>query len=262
MRVAAVQLLVDDETAREERRARVRQIVLAEAGRGADLVLLPELWLAGFFAFDRYHEVAEELTGNTATWLAELAAEASVHLCAGTIVERDGDRLYNTLLLFDRSGTRTAHYRKIHLFGYGRSREPELVTPGDEILVCAIDGVTCGLSTCYDLRFPEQYRAMVDRGAEVLLLVAAWPFPRVEAWRCLTQARAIENQAAVVACNAAGRQGGHVYSGGSCGYNEWGMPLGQLDARPGVLRVDIDVAEISSARADYPALSDRVGQLR
>jgi predicted amidohydrolase len=145
----------------------------------------------------------------------------------------------------------------VHLFGYG-SREQELLTPGDHPVVVPLDRARVGLTTCYDLRFPELYRRMVDDGAELFLVVAGWPFPRLDAWRTLGRARAIENQAALVACNAAGRQAGSTYAGASYACGPWGSVLGELDDRPGVLRVDVDLAEVAACRRAFPALRDRV----
>lgn len=257
MRVAAVQLLVTDDEAPSVRLAAAAGAVRAEARNGADLVVLPEMWLPGFFAFDDYATVAEPLQGPTVAALSKLAAETGVWLCAGSLVERSPDGLHNTTLMFDQHGTMVASYRKIHLFGYG-SRERQLLIRGTDVVTCDLGGVRVGLSTCYDLRFPELYRALIDAGAEVLAVVAGWPFPRVDAWRCLLRARAIENQAAVVGCNAAGRQGPAVFAGTSVAFNAWGTPLGELDDRPGVLRVDVDPEQIRSARTDFPALRDRV----
>lgn len=257
MRLAAVQLGIADDEPPARRLDRACAAVAAEAAAGADVVLLPEMWLPGYFAFDAYAETAEELAGPTFRALADVARDARVYLCAGSLVERRGEKLYNTTPLFDPDGALLAAYRKVHLFGYG-SREQAVLTRGTEVVTAEVAGARVGLSTCYDLRFPEQYRAMVDQGAELFLVVAGWPFPRFTAWRCLAQARAVENQAGIVACNAAGRQGGSVFLGASCAYDAWGTSLGELAERPGVLRVDVDIAAVRAARAEFPALVDRV----
>lgn len=256
MRISAVQMLVRPDESPDARLEAARSAIAAEAEGGADVVVLPEMWSVGYFDFDGYAASAEPIDGRLATALADAARQSGVHLCAGSMVERDGDQLYNTTVLFDRSGTRVAGYRKIHLYGYG-SKEQRILTPGADPVVTAVDGLSVGLSTCYDIRFPELYRRMVDAGAELFLVVAGWPFPRVDAWRCLARARAIENQAALVGCNAAGAQSGSTFAGSSIAFNAWGTPLGELDDRPGVLRVDIDAAAIASARAEFPALADR-----
>jgi predicted amidohydrolase len=257
MKLAAVQLSISDADSPSDRLALVEQAVATEAGNGADLVLLPEMWLPGYFGFDGYGAVAEDLaSGPTVARLAALARRDSVYLCAGSLVERCGDKMFNSTLLFDPEGSRVAVYRKIHLFGYG-SREQDLLTPGRDIVTVDIAGCRVGLSTCYDLRFPELYREQVDQGAEMFLIVAGWPFPRVEAWRCLLQARAIENQAFVVACNAAGIQTGSTFAGASAAFDPWGVCLGSLDHRPGVLHLDVRVEDAFDARAEFPALADR-----
>lgn len=256
MRVAAVQLQVKDGETAADRLAVVRQTVVEEAARGADLVVLPEMWPVGYFAFDEYRAAGELRDGPLATALSSSAAAAAVHLVAGSIVERDGDQLYNTTLLFDRDGSLKAAYRKIHLFGYA-SREQQILTPGSDVAVAVVDGLAIGLSTCYDLRFPEMYRRMVDAGAECFVVVAGWPFPRLDAWRCLGRARAIENQTFLVGCNAAGTQRGSRFAGASMAFNAWGTPMGELDDRPGALRVDIDPEAIRAARTEFPALADR-----
>lgn len=257
MKISAVQLCVDGNESADSRIAAVQDWVGLEAKAGADLVMLPEMWLAGYFGFDTYEGSAEALDGPVVEMLSSLAARNHVHLCAGSIVERLDDKLYNTTLLFDRNGSLVAQYQKIHLFGYG-SQEQQLITAGRELVTQKVEGLAVGLSTCYDLRFPELYRQLVDREAELFLVVAGWPFPRVDAWRCLGRSRAIENQAALVGCNAAGNQGGARFAGSTMAFNAWGTPLGELDDRPGVLRVDIDPAAIRSARAEFPALADRV----
>ena len=256
MRVAAVQLQVKDGETPADRLAAVRQAVADEAARGADLVVLPEMWPVGYFAFDEYRAAGEQCDGPLATALSSTAADAAVHLVAGSMVERDGDQLHNTTLLFDRDGTLKATYRKVHLFGYG-SQEQQILTPGSDVAVAVVDGLAIGLSTCYDLRFPELYRRMVDAGAECFVVVAGWPFPRLDAWRCLGRARAIENQAFLVGCNAAGMQRGSRFAGASMAFNAWGTPMGELDDRAGVLRVDLEPEAVRAARADFPALADR-----
>lgn len=256
MQVHAVQLLVTDDQSPEDRLAAATERVGHAAEAGADLVVLPEMWWQGYFAFDEYAETAEPIDGALATGLAELAAQHGVHLLAGSLAERDGSDLFNTTLLLDRSGETVATYRKIHLYGYG-SRERQILTPGTEPVVADLDGTTVGISTCYDMRFPELYRKLVDLGAEAFLVVAGWPFPRLTAWRTLAAARAVENQASIVACNCAGEQGGAVFAGATVAFDPWGTCLGELDARPGVLRVGLDPDMIRDARREFPALQDR-----
>jgi predicted amidohydrolase len=254
MRISAIQLAIDDG-------GRQRQIAFEKvreaAAAGADVVMLPELWPVGAFGFDDFAARAEPLDGPLARALSDLARELGIVLHGGSIPERDGDRLYNTAVIFDRDGTRLASYRKIHLFGYG-SREAEVLSSGEEVVTVAFDGCRAGLAICYDLRFPELFRRLVDAGAELVLLVSGWPFPRLQAWKTLGRARAIENQVAYVGCNSAGHQGGRPFVGASVAYDAWGSCLGELDDRPGVLSCEIDLEAVRAARAEFRQLDDRV----
>ncbi len=257
MRVSAIQLEISENQVPTARLDAACEAVRTESTRGAEVVVLPEMWLPGYFGFDQYESVAEPIDGATTSTLSELARDCEVTLVAGSLAERSAEGIHNTTLVLGRDGSRLASYRKMHLYGYG-SREQELLVGGTEIVTFDLDGVGVGISTCYDLRFPELYRRMVDDGAEVFLVVAGWPFPRIDAWRILTRARAIENQAALVACNSAGRQGGAVFLGASIAVDVWGTCLGELDERPGVLRCELDVDAVRAARAEFPALADRV----
>jgi predicted amidohydrolase len=256
VRLAAIQLAIDD-GAFERRRETALAAVREEAARGADVVMLPELWPVGAFGFDDFAARAEPLDGPLGEELARLASELGIVLHGGSIPERDGDRLYNTAVVFDRDGTRLGSYRKMHLFGYG-SREAEVLSRGQEVTTVSFDGCRAGLAICYDLRFPELFRHLVDAGAEIVLLVSGWPIPRLQAWKTLGRARAIENQVAYVGCNCTGQQAGRPYVGASVAFDAWGNCLGELDEHPGVLRCEIDVDAVRAARSDFRQLADRV----
>jgi predicted amidohydrolase len=256
VRLAAIQLAIED-GAFERRRETALAAVREEAARGADVVMLPELWPVGAFGFDDLAARAEPLDGPLCEEFARLASELGIVLHGGSIPERDGDRLYNTAVVFDRDGTRLGSYRKMHLFGYG-SREAEVLSRGQEVTTVSFDGCRAGLAICYDLRFPELFRHLVDAGAEIVLLVSGWPIPRLQAWKTLGRARAIENQVAYVGCNCTGQQAGRPYVGASVAFDAWGNCLGELDEHPGVLRCEIDVDAVRAARSDFRQLADRV----
>jgi predicted amidohydrolase len=256
VRISAIQLEIDDHGT-ERRFETAIEAIRQEAARGAELVVLPELWSVGAFGFDDYPVLAEPLDGPLARRLSGLASELGILLHGGSIPERDGDRLYNTAVIFDRDGTLLGSYRKMHLFGYG-SREPEVLSSGDQVVTVPLGACCAGLAICYDLRFPELFRHLVDQGAELVLLPSGWPVPRLGAWKTLGRARAIENQLAYIGCNCAGRQAGRPFIGASVAYDAWGNCLGELDKRPGVLRVEIDIEAVRAARADFRQLADRV----
>ena len=175
-RVAIAQLPAFDDICVDEALARCAEVIGKHGS--ADLILLPEIWTPGYFAFDRYEESADEAPRIVDT-LAGLARDADVYLHAGSIIERDGSELFNASLLFDPAGSLIARYRKIHLFGYG-SREQELLTPGQTVVTVATELGRFGLAVCYDLRFPELFRRMCDEGAMAFLVASAWPYPRSE----------------------------------------------------------------------------------
>jgi predicted amidohydrolase len=233
----------------------VRERVLAAAR--TDLVVLPELWNAGYFAFDRYAERAEPLDGPTVTAMRKLAAEARVHLVLGSVLERrSGGALANTSVVIAPDGEVRDVYRKIHVFGYG-SRESELVQPGDRPVVVDVGGVRLGLAICYDLRFPELFRRLVDLGAECVAIPASWPRAREAHWELLPRARAVENLCGVVTCNATGVNEGVAIAGGSQVVGPLGEVLARAGSGPEVLTADLDLDQIRSWRREFPALADR-----
>jgi len=251
--VASVQLEILPGETKEARVERAAGVVEAQAG--ADLVVLPEAWNVGYFNFDRYADEAEALDGPTIGRMREAASAIGAWLLAGSIIERRGDALHNTSVLIDRGGEVAATYRKIHLYGYG-SQERRLLTRGEEVTVADTDLGRLGLATCYDLRFPELFRMMVDRGAETFLVTSAWPYPRVEAWTALNRARALENQCWLVSANCAG--GEPPCCGRSMVVDPWGTAVAAGGDRPGVVAAALDPGAAEAARADFPALRDRV----
>jgi len=250
-----MQLGVDLAESRVSRVARVSKMLWNLSG--TDLVILPEMWSAGFFAFDRYAEEAEPLDGDTAGAIREAAAATGAYIHGGSFVERAGDgRLHNTSILVSPEGEIVHVYRKVHLFGY-RSREAELLTPGSSVETYRAAFGVAAMTTCYDLRFPESYRIFLDKGAEFVLVPAAWPASRVEHWRLLTRARAIENEAVVVGCNVAGIQDGVAMGGHSIVVDPWGEVIAEAGAEEELITVNIDPRVVSEARAEYPWISDR-----
>lgn len=252
-RLAIVQLAAQDGRSLDDSLASV-EAALDRAGP-ADLYLLPEIWSPGYFAFDRYAASGDQFEA-TVEKLASLARRRTSYLHAGSLIEPRHGGLNNTSLLFAPGGEVVASYRKIHLFGYG-SREQELLTPGDEVVVAETEFGRVGMAVCYDLRFPEQFRRMADLGARLFLVASAWPHPRVEAWTTLLRARAIENQAYVAAANGVGAATGAVLCGRSAVIDPWGVTVTSGGDAPTELVADIDLEEVAAVRASFPALADR-----
>jgi predicted amidohydrolase len=268
MHLACVQLDVDA-GAPEANLSRAETAVREAAADGADLVVLPEQFVVGFFAFEAYPTHAAGLADPLVGRLADLAADAGVGLLAGSLVEdlaASADAGYdtpaetgyaNTSLFFDRDGTLRTVYRKHHLFGYD-SAEADLLVAGDSLSVVEFAGLTIGTTTCYDLRFPDLYRRLVELGAELILVPSAWPYPRVEHWRTLGRARAIENLAFVATVNGSGSfpAADATLCGRSTVYDPWGTTLASSGADPTTLAVDLDPSTVRTVRSSFPALAD------
>ncbi len=265
MKVALIQLAYGDDESVAARTERVAALVRAQSGH--DLVVLPELWSAGGFDYRHWDERAEAVDGPVAVALAAAAKDAGVTLHGGSIVERgapveaDGKGMWNTSLVFSPEGELVATYRKIHRFGFGEG-EPSLMDAGDDLVVLEVpvaggDPVPVGLSTCYDLRFPELYRRLLDRGAEVFVIPAAWPMRRIGHWTLLGQARAVEDQCVVLQCNTAGTHARHEMGGHSQVVDATGQVLASAGADEQVLSLDIDTAATLAWRKAFPVLPDR-----
>jgi predicted amidohydrolase len=255
-----IQIAVNEDESVEARRRRVAAMVREQAG--ADLVVLPELWTTGAFAYEEFGREAEPLEGPTYETMAKAASDAGVWLHAGSIPERDPDGpLYNTSLVFSPSGDLAAAYRKIHRFGFDKG-EAVLMGAGTDLVTVRVPATTLGLSTCYDLRFPELFRGLVDAGAETLVVSAGWPERRRSHWTLLAQARAVENQSFVVACGTAGTHAGVPQAGHSIVVDPWGEVLAQAGAGEEVLTVEFDPGKVATTREQFPALKDRMLGLR
>jgi predicted amidohydrolase len=268
MKLALVQLQIEP-AALEDNVDRAVDAIERAADDDVDLVVLPELFTVGYFAFDAYSRTAESLGGPTLTRLGDVAASEGVALLAGSIVEDlagtaaetgyrvpESEGLANTAVLFDPDGERRLVYRKHHLFGYD-SAEQDLLTPGEHLSVADIGGLTVGVTTCYDLRFPELYRRLVDRGAELVLVPSAWPYPRVEHWRLLPRARAVENLCYVAAANGVGTFDDAELLGRSTVYDPWGTTLASTGDQQALVTTTVDPAHVRERRAEFPALADR-----
>lgn len=232
---------------------------------GADLVVLPEV-----FAWRGPQKVepsiAEPIPGPTSQFVSELARRLGVHVLAGSVLERSSEtKCYNTSLLFGPDGAELARYRKVHLFeveieGEVSVHESNTRIAGNEVVCIETELGRLGLSICYDLRFPELYRALADQGAEVILVPAAFTAPTGKAhWRTLLRARAIENQCYVVAANQFGHNDdGFADYGHSMIVDPWGDVMTEADeGGPCRVEADLDPARLARVRRNLPSLEHR-----
>ncbi|MFF3288696.1 carbon-nitrogen family hydrolase [Streptomyces sp. NPDC003023] len=256
MRASLIQIAVDPDESVDSRRRRAAALVREQAA--AELVVLPELWPVGAFAYQQFEQEAESPTGPTFDIMAGAASDAGVWLHAGSVVEKAADgTLYNTALVISPAGELVAAYRKIHRFGFDKG-EAVMMGAGEDLVTVPVPGaLTLGLATCYDLRFPELFRGLVDDGAQALVVPAGWPARRREHWTLLARARAVENQAYVLACGTAGTHAGVEQAGHSIVVDPWGEVLAEAGPGEEVLTVDLDPAKVATTREVFPALKDR-----
>ncbi|MDR7278674.1 carbon-nitrogen hydrolase family protein [Catenuloplanes atrovinosus] len=263
MRVAVCQL-----NAREDRSANLamaRDLLTRAADAGADLAVLPEY--TDYLGPASGAPKPEPVDGEYGTFFADVARELGIWVHAGSFHETgpDADHIYNTSLVFNRSGELAAAYRKIHLYdveipGKVSFHESRTVAPGDTPVVVDIDGVPLGLSICYDLRFPELYRRLADDGAAKLLVVPAAFMAHTgrDHWEILLRARAIENQCYVL---AAGQIGNHEPArtcfGRSMIIDPWGTVLAQAPDTTTIAVADLDLDRLETIRLELPSLANR-----
>jgi predicted amidohydrolase len=239
--------------------ARAEQLVRQAAP--ADLILLPEVFsLRG--DRDDYRRAARPVPGPVTERLGAVAASLRSWLLLGSVIERDGDAVTNTSVLLDRRGAVAARYRKIHLFvarlDTGQVvREDDTYQAGTEPVMADVEGWRCGMSICYDLRFPELYRHYAARGAALLLVPSNFTQRTgKDHWQVLLRARAIENQCFVAAANQCGSnpRTGVESNGHSMAVGPWGEALAEAGTEEGVLRAVLDPAELERTRTRIPAL--------
>jgi predicted amidohydrolase len=260
LRAAAVQLNSSGDKARNL--AAAERLVRAAAADGAELVALPEKWnlLAGG---EELLAGAEALDGPSLTAARSWARELGIDLLAGSIAELGEGRASNTSVLIGADGEDLAVYRKIHMFdvdaGGVSYRESEHERPGSEIVTAAVAGTVVGLSVCYDLRFPEQFRILALRGARILALPSAFTSATGrDHWEVLLRARAIENQAFVLAPNQVGTAPPHFDCfGHSAIVDPWGKLLAVAPDEECFVAADLDFGEQDRVRESLPSLANR-----
>jgi omega-amidase len=236
---------------------RARRLVAEAKQQGAELVLLPELWTTGY-DLERAAELAIGLANNSDNEIAKLALEFDVYLC-GSVLEKSDGKFFNAFTIYSPFGELLAVYRKLHLFA--PLREPTFLSAGDAPVTIELPWGKTSLAVCYDLRFPELFRSYALDGTRLMLVCAEWPHPRLEHWRTLLRARAIENQAYVVACNAVGRANDTVFFGHSMIINPWGEVLAEAGEAETILSGALSLDEVDRIRAQFPVLSDRREEL-
>jgi predicted amidohydrolase len=233
--------------------AQAREFAAQAQHAGADLLLLPELWLHGY-DLERAQEWAVPLGEGGFAEMAALAREFQLHL-VGSIFERHAGGVSNTAVLYGPTGELLGSYRKIHLFRL--MNEHHYLAPGEHATLCPTPWGPTGLAICYDLRFPELLRTMALAGARLFVVPAQWPVKRLEAWLLLARARAAENELIVAACNRVGRDEDTTFPGRSIVVDPWGNTLVEGDDQERLLIARVELDEIDKVRRYLPVYKDR-----
>ncbi len=224
------------------------------SARDAQLIILPELWSTGY-DLENAGDYADELGAGMFAELSNTARDYALAVF-GSILERQGDQFMNCAAYYDAEGGLAGVYRKIHLFRL--FNEHKWLAEGEAPTTIDMPSGPAGLSICYDLRFPELFRRYaVEHGAKLILICAEWPLARVEHWRALLIARAIENQCFVAATNSCGDTGGTIFGGHSMIVDPWGHVIAEAGEDECLLTADIDLDEVDRVRAAIPVFEDR-----
>jgi predicted amidohydrolase len=256
-RVALLQISSDASESAPDRIERVLGI-LEETLPQADIAVLPELWISGAFDLPLAREVAAPLDFPVLESIRAMAKAADTWVHAGSYAERLPDgRTFNTAALIGPDGELVATYRKRHLFGFATG-ERTLITAGDALIVAETPLGHTGIATCYDLRFPEMFRDLVEAGAETFLVASGWPTPRIGHWDVLTRARAIEDQAWMVACNGVGSHADITLGGHSIVIDPQGNVVAEAGDDETVLFADVEPGRAREWREAFPVLDDRL----
>lgn len=237
--------------AQEENVERALKRIEEAARQGARAVALPELFTTGF-DYEYVRRVAAPFPNPVTEALGEAARGLEITLVGGSLPERAGARIYNTSTLFDPKGRLQGKYRKVHLFP--PMEEDRNFRPGRGSRVFETDLGRVGLLLCYDLRFPEEARSLASQGMEVLFLPSEFPDPRRVHWRTLIRARAIENQAYVVAVNRVGSDGRDTFFGETSIIDPWGETLASAGGGEAIVTAEIDLGRVEEVRRRFSTL--------
>jgi omega-amidase len=232
--------------------AKAIQWIETAAHQGSQLILFPELWTTGY---DLPHR--SQLAQQNQAIIREMKALAQKHKIwiGGSYIQEKNNEYFNSLVLLSPNSSQSVTYQKIHLFPL--LDEPVWFKAGDAPQITHFPWGTAGLSICYDLRFPELYRKYALSGCDVLLVCAEWPIERISNWQVLLRARAIENQAYVIAVNATGETGENHFGGKSAIISPTGDMIAEAKEDEILIHVEIDLDLVSDIRSKIPALSNR-----
>ena len=243
----------------EQNIATLHRLAAQAMEKRPDVLLLPELWLQGFYP-QPITDYADAEGEQVQSLLSRLALNYQVNIVGGTVARSHQGQVFNTCYVFQRDGQLAASYDKTHLFTPGG--EHQAFTPGNKLVTFNLAGTKCGVAVCYDLRFPELCRSLALSGIQVLFIPAAWPLKRLRHWQILLQARAIENQIFIAACNAAGLDGSQQrLAGHSAIIDPWGEILTEAASEETILCSPLDLTAQAGIKKALNVFHDRRPQL-
>jgi len=236
-----------------------KNLALQAAKERPDVMCFPETWNVGSFPKENLASYCDNNGEKTKEQFGNLAKELNINIIAGSVANVKGDKIYNTSLVFDRKGQCIAEYDKTHLFT--PLDEDGFFEFGDKTVTFELDGVKCGLIICYDVRFPELVRTLALQGIQVLFVPAQWPDIRVNHWKVLNQARAIENQMFVACVNSVGKAGKIQFGGHSALIDPWGEVLKMGGGSEEIITDTFDLSIIKGIRESINVFRDRKPEL-
>lgn len=243
----------------DENFAHVARLIAQAMEEKPDVLVLPETWNTGFFPHDNLESFCDADGQRVKAEIGALAKQFAVNIVAGSVSNLRDGKVYNTAMVFDRTGACIASYDKTHLFT--PMGEDDYYTPGDHVCRFTLDGVSCGVIICYDIRFPELTRTLTVPGLDVLFVVSQWPKIRTFHLRSLTTARAIENQMFVVCCNSCGKAGETVYGGSSAIIDPWGETIALAEEQETRITAELNLSVIQNIRESINVFRDRRPEL-
>ncbi len=239
--------------------AHAAQLIAQAMESQPDVLVLPETWDISYLPKDASSDICDRDCTRVRTEIGALAKQYGVNIVAGSVSNLRDGKLYNTACVFDRQGNQVAVYDKTHLFSH--SNENLVFEKGSKLCTFSLDGVSCGVIICYDLRFPELIRTMCLPGMDVLFVVCQWPKARTGLMQNLSMARGIENQMFVVCCNACGTAGDKVCGGGSAIFGPMGEILASAADAEEIITADCNLEKLQKLRSSFPVFRDRRPEL-
>lgn len=241
----------------EKNFSRVEEFIREAANKGAEIVILPEMWNTSY-ALEKLEGLADVDGERAKAFLSQLAKELHVHIVGGSVATKKGDKFYNTMLVYNNEGELVGEYDKAHLF---RLMDEHLhLSSGNTQNNFKLGDLDAAGVICYDIRFPEWLRLHALNGAKVLFVSAQWPTARIDHWKTLLQARAIENQCFVVAVNRISRNKDN-FNGQSMVIEPWGEILWTGGEDEELAIVDVDFTKVDEVRTRIPVYDDRRPEL-